>query len=134
MPRIYVEFAGLKEIGNECKIISTKINEIQSDFQQTMRNLDWDVKYEADINNRANQIVRKLQQYSEDLKKYEEFIENAYEEYSKLDKYKNFILNAKAINIIDKMHILGPSKEGSPNMPYARWTQNLSEFFSVSKE
>lgn len=86
MPRVYVEFAGLKEAGNDCKAVSVKIDSIQSDFQRTIRQLDWDVKYEADINNTANQIARKLERYSQTLKEYKNFIDNAYSEYQKLEK------------------------------------------------
>ena len=40
MPRIYVEFSGLDQIGNRCKAVASKVDTIQSDFQRTVRQLD----------------------------------------------------------------------------------------------
>lgn len=123
MPRVYVEFAGLKEAGNDCKAVSVKIDSIQSDFQRTIRQLDWDVKYEADINNTANQIARKLERYSQTLKDYQHFLENAYDEYSKLEKTKSFdtkpLLEVVPIDY-DKLRPLGPTDNS--------WRDRMEEY------
>jgi len=88
MPRIYVEFSGIDRIGSYCKTAASKVNTIQSDFQRTVRQLDWDIRFEANINSTATQIARKLEQYSSILKAYQRFIENTHRNYTKLDEYK----------------------------------------------
>ena len=92
MPRIYVEFSGLEQIGSRCKTASSKVTTIQSDFQRTVRQLDWDIRFESNINSTATQIARKLEQYSRALEAYQRFIEDAYNEYVKLDEYKKLAL------------------------------------------
>ena len=49
MPRIYVEFSGLDRIGSQCKSAASKVDRIQSDFQHTIRHLDWDVRFASNI-------------------------------------------------------------------------------------
>lgn len=88
MPRIYVGFSSLDQIGNGCQTMASKVDTIQSDFQQTVRQLDWDIRFESNINSTATQISRKLEQYSRALKSYQQFIKEAREEYIKLDEYK----------------------------------------------
>ena len=105
MPRIYVDFARLDQIGNRCKTIASKVDAVQSDLQHTIRQLDWDVRFESNINSTANQIARKLEQYSNVLEAYQRFIEDAKSEYVKLDEYKKFdFVSAKTIDL----HIVGP--------------------------
>lgn len=97
MPRIYVEFLELEQVGNHCKTMASKIDEIQSDLQTTVRQLDWDVRYESNINSTANQIARKLERYSSALKSYQKFIEDARRDYLKLDEYKQVKLTAHPV-------------------------------------
>ena len=106
MPRIYVNFSGLDHIGSRCKSVASKVDGIQSDLQRTIRQLDWDVRYESNISSTANQIARKLEQYSNALEAYQRFIEDARAEYVKLDEYKKseVFISAKPIDF----HILGP--------------------------
>ena len=92
MPRIYVEFSGLEQIGSCCKTVSSKVTTIQSNFQRTVRQLDWDIRFELNINSTATQIARKLEQYSRALEAYQRFIEDAHNEYVKLDEYKKLTL------------------------------------------
>lgn len=92
MPRIYVEFSRLIQIGNSCKTIASRIDTIQSDFQNTVRQLDWDVRFESNINSTATQLARKLEQYSRALEAYQRFIEDAHNNYVKLDEYKKLNL------------------------------------------
>jgi len=106
MPRIYVNFSGLDQIGSRCKSVASKVDGIQSDLQRTIRQLDWDVRYESNINSTANQIARKLEQYSNALEAYQRFIEEAKSEYVKLDEYKQLTLTAYPVKGIDQ--ILGP--------------------------
>lgn len=105
MPRIYVNFSGLDQLGSRCKSVASKVDGIQSDLQRTIRQLDWDVRYESNINSTANQIARKLEQYSNALEAYQRFIEDAKSEYVKLDEYQKlgFVI-AKPIDL----HIVGP--------------------------
>lgn len=94
MPRIYVKFSGLSQIGADCERISSKVDTIQSEFQNTIRQLDWDIRFESNINSTANQISRKLEQYSRALDAYQRFITDAHDKYTQLDEYKK-------INIAD---------------------------------
>lgn len=103
MPRIYVEFSGLDQIGSRCKAVASKVDTIQSDFQRTVRQLDWDIRFESNINSTATQLSRKLEQYSRALQTYQRFIEDAHNEYAKLDEYKSLTIAAH----IDPQ-ILGP--------------------------
>ena len=64
MPRIYVEFAGLKQAGTTCRDVSSKVSDIRSNFKNTIRQLDWDVKFQSDINSTASQLSRKLDAYA----------------------------------------------------------------------
>lgn len=88
MPRIYVEFSALSQIGSRCNTVATKISTIQNDFQHTVRQLDWDIRFESNINSTATQLTRKLEQYSRALEAFHRFIEDAHDEYIKLDEYK----------------------------------------------
>ena len=63
MPRIYVEFSGLDQIGSRCKTVSSRVDTIQSNFQRTVRQLDWDIRFESNINSTATQIAKTLEQY-----------------------------------------------------------------------
>ncbi len=99
MPRIYVEFSGLDRIGSQCKSAASKVDRIQSDFQHTIRHLDWDVRFASNINSTATQISKKLEQHSNALATYQQFIENARNEYVKLDEFKsNNLLNVSTAN------------------------------------
>lgn len=85
MPEIYVDFNKMKQIGSQCKTLSSQIRAIDSEFQQIIRQLDWDVKYQSNINGTAMQLSQKMGQYTAILEKYRQFIEEAYEKYSALD-------------------------------------------------
>ena len=106
MPRIYVDFAKLDQIGNRCKSVASKVDTIQSDLQHTIRQLDWDVRFESNINSTATQIARKLELYSKALENYQRFVEDAHSEYTKLDEYKKLNITAQLDPRI--FHILGP--------------------------
>ncbi len=106
MPRIYVDFARLDQIGSSCKTIASKVDAVQSDLQHTIRQLDWDVRFESNINSTATQIARKLELYSRALENYQRFIEDAHNEYAKLDEYKKLTITAHIDPRI--YHILGP--------------------------
>lgn len=94
MPRIYVEYARMKEMGNSCKAVSSSVSNIRSGFRHTVSQLDWDVKYQSNINATAEQLSRKLEGYSQVLKSYQSFLDGAYNQYVKLDEIK-FELSGK---------------------------------------
>lgn len=87
MPRIYIQFSGLDRIGTQCGTIASKIDDIRSDLKGTIKKLDWDVRYESDIDGTADRIAKKLDGYEDALKKYKKFIEDAHRKYVKLDEY-----------------------------------------------
>lgn len=107
MPRVYVQFAGFKEIEKDCNSISSRINEIQVQFERTIRQLDWDIKYEADINRTAKHIAQKLENYVQTLKSYQEFLDNTYNTYVKLDEWESSKSEWVQINI--PYNIVGPN-------------------------
>lgn len=92
MPRIYVEFSRLDQIGSQCKSVASKVDAIQEDFQRTVRQLDWDIRFESNINSTATQLSRKLTQYSNTLEAFQRFIADARNEYIKLDEYNKLNL------------------------------------------
>ena len=106
MPRIYVDFAKIDQIGNCCKSVASKVDAVQSDLQHIIRQLDWDVRFESNINSTATQIARKLELYSKALENYQRFIEDAHSEYTKLDEYKKLNITAQLDPRIH--HVLGP--------------------------
>ena len=87
MPRVYVDFSSLNQIGGNCKQVSSGVASVRSAFQSTVRQLDWDVKYKDNINDTAKQITRKLERYEETLKAYQQFIKETHVTYQNLDIY-----------------------------------------------
>ena len=85
MSRIYVDFNRLQKIGESCEAVSSKTDGIKRDFQQTIRKLDWDVRFQSDINSTAMQLSRKMQNYHRVLKEYKAFVELAHKKYLELD-------------------------------------------------
>lgn len=85
MPRIYVDFQKFKEIGNRCSSVADKLNKIRTDFNTTIKKLDWDLKIQYDINKRAGVISAQLEEYRKILKLYQRFINEAYAQYAKLE-------------------------------------------------
>lgn len=135
MPRIYVEFSKLNSMRNYCESVASKIDIIQSDFQQIVRQLDWDIRYESDINSTAAKISKRLEQYSRMLGSYQHFIEVAYNEYIKLDNYQkggalNDLLGMESVDI----SLVGP---GGAN-PFAEgnstFTDKIKNYFSDVEE
>lgn len=107
MPRIYVEFSGLNQIGSRCKSVASSVDSIQSDFQRTVRQLDWDIRFESNINSTATQLSRKLESYSRTLESYQRFIEDARGEYVKLNEYKKTTDYFEKIDVVIP-HLVGP--------------------------
>lgn len=91
MPRIYVEFSGLDQIGSRCKTVASRVDTIQSNFQRTVRQLDWDIRFESNINSTATQIAKTLEQYSRTLETYQRFIEDTHVEIRKELEMKKFL-------------------------------------------
>lgn len=110
MPRIYVEFSGLNQIGSRCKSVASSVDSIQSDFQRTVRQLDWDIRFESNINSTATQLSRKLESYSRTLESYQRFIEDARGEYVKLNEYKKTTDYFEKIDVVIP-HLVGPGRQ-----------------------
>ncbi len=133
MPRIYVEFSGLDQIGSRCKTVASRVDTIQSNFQRTVRQLDWDIRFESNINSTATQIAKTLEQYSRTLETYQRFIEDTHNEYVKLDEYKktNLVDYISSIRVDPNVAvILGPGGN-----PFANWKDRISEIvFDTDEE
>lgn len=85
MPRIYVEFVKMKQMATTTLSVSSQINKLCSDFLKAVKELDWEIKFQADINSSANLIFQKLLSYEGALKKYQTFLSDAYILYEGLD-------------------------------------------------
>ena len=92
MARVYAQFAGLDQIGTQCASVASGIHSVRADLKQTIKALDWDVRYESNINDTANKICQKLDDYEEILKEYKRFIDDVRREYVELDEYKQLTL------------------------------------------
>ena len=126
MSRIYVQFAGLRQIGNRCTPASSAIADVKDSFQRTINQLDWDIKFQSDINSSAGQITRRLEKYTEVLKSYKQFIEDACDKYIELDEYKKTIIEA----YIDPRanQVVGPNGQFKYD-----WKDFVSSFGNVGK-
>lgn len=135
MPRIYVEFSKLNSMRNYCESVASKIDVIQSDFQQIVRQLDWDIRYESDINSTAAKISKRLEQYSRMLGSYQHFIEVAYNEYIKLDRYQkgetlNDFFRMEPVDI----HLVGPGGANLFETGNIIFTEKIKNYFSDVEE
>lgn len=111
MPRIYVEFSGLSQIGSRCKSAASRVDSIRSDFQHTVGQLDWDIRFESNINSTAAQLAGKLEKCSSALKAYQQFIEDTHDQYVKLDEYKKLNLSELISPVPfdpDRFAVVGP--------------------------
>ena len=88
MPRIYADLDGLAQLGDRCRSISSSVSSICSNLQSTVSRLDWDIRYESDINNTANWIADQLQAYSRSLGQYRSFLQEAQQKYSSLNSFR----------------------------------------------
>lgn len=100
MTRIYVEFNKFKQLDSKCRQASSKIDSIQSEFQNVIRKLDWDIRYQSNINSTAGILAKKMEGYSKALDNYQKYLETAYNEYLKLDQYENKDSNNSSASII----------------------------------
>lgn len=140
MPRIYVQFSGLDQIGIGCNTVASKVNAIEADFQSTIRALDWDIRFADNINSTATQISRKLEQQTKALQAYQKFINNVYQEYAKLDEYGRGKIDITGANcVVDKSYVL-PAVLGivSPlagllSITSGVWKGNTPSFFDNTR-
>lgn len=88
MPRIFVDLGRMREIGSQCEASSKRIDTICSDIKTAVKQLDWDVRANSDVSNRSVQISKKLDCYSQSLRKYKNFIDFAYQNYVELCNYE----------------------------------------------
>ena len=86
MPRVYVQFAGMKQLEDSWTSIASQIEEIQSNFSSTVKNLDWDIQCQSDISAAASRLSGSLENYQQALKSYQSFFQQAYDAYQKLDQ------------------------------------------------
>ena len=119
MPRVYVEFARMKQLAGTSKTVSGKIDGVRSNFKHTINQLDWDVKYQSNINNTANQLAAKLDRYVQALKGYQTFLDYAHSEYVKLDNEK---FDGK---LVDISGIIGNSLAQPANETKPWWENTL---------
>lgn len=128
MPRIYVKFDELEQVGSRCKSVSSKIDTIRSDLIRVNKQLDWDIRYESDINNVAFKIAEKLERYSKVLIQYQDFIEEAHKKYLKLEKYegKPGVLESCASFLLEKIDHLFQNVDDENS-----WLSNTAKIFGA---
>lgn len=88
MPRTYVDLTHMRQIGNDCKNVARSVDEVYDKLLRVVRQLDWDVRGQENINATANKIGLMLESYANVLKSYKTFIDEAYKQYSTLEKTK----------------------------------------------
>lgn len=86
MPRVYVQFAGMKQLGDAWTAVGSQISEIQGSFSKTVQNLDWDIKCQSDISATASRLSGNMENYFQALQGYRTFFQQAYDAYQKLDQ------------------------------------------------
>lgn len=89
MPRVYVQFAGMKQLGDAWTAVGSQIDEIQGSFSKTVQNLDWDIKCQSDISATASRLSGNMESYRQALQGYRSFFQQAYDAYQKLDQNQN---------------------------------------------
>lgn len=87
MDRIFVTFAGLRQIANDCTNISANVGRINADFQRVISQLDWEVRGQADINNTASRIGRSIDGCALALRDYTRFVAEAHDRYAQLESW-----------------------------------------------
>jgi len=86
--RIYVNFSKMNGLGNGFLDRASNLQNIKEHFNTTIQHLDWDIKFQYNINSTAKQLRKKLENYSDALKKYDAFLQEAEDKYRKLDQFK----------------------------------------------
>lgn len=131
MPRIYVEFAGLEQVGSGCKTAASRVDTIETEFWRTIQRLDWDVRYEADINSTANQISRKLKRQIKALQNFQDFINDTIETYNLLDdgEYNRELLNDTLQAQAEASVKLSESiQDNNSNPQFEKWIKSILEW------
>lgn len=88
MARIYVLYRPMSELATKCKTSADKLTAIQGELSDVVFHLDWDVRFQNDINSKANAAIRKTDSLSRALRGFQDYLNGAIEEYRKLDDYK----------------------------------------------
>ncbi|MCF0260283.1 MAG: hypothetical protein HUJ54_10535 [Erysipelotrichaceae bacterium] len=85
MSRIYVDFAQLEDVSDQCRLISSRIDKLQKELNEINRSLNWKVKSREVVSNNFRSISASLESVSGDMKKYSEFTREALDQYRKLN-------------------------------------------------
>lgn len=89
MPRIYVDFAGMKQIADDCRNAANKVDSIRSRLYSTISRLDWDVRFAEGIDKTAKQINSDLNADSDSMRKYRNYVLDAQTAYLKVENVKS---------------------------------------------
>lgn len=88
MPRTYVDLARMREIGTECKTVAKNVDDVHDKLLRVVRQLDWDVRQQENVEAEAKRIGATLESYTIALKSYKTFIDSAYKQYKAIEKEK----------------------------------------------
>ena len=98
MPRVYVQFAGMKQLEDSWTSVASQLSEIQGSFSSTVKNLDWDIQCQSDIRAAASRLSGSLENYQQALKSYQSFFQQAYDAYQKLNQNQEGQDSLKALS------------------------------------
>jgi len=107
---IFVNKTRLQDFSTTSKQIMNNVERIRNTFYSVGNSLDWDVKAEFNIDRIISQINSEVNKYSTALNRYQAFFNNAYNEYSRLDKE-----SMDAVNKIAEMTAVTPGNSNIIN-------------------
>ena len=91
MPTIKVNTSQLGTLEGEMQGILSQVNSITSQFNSVYGNLDWDIRAEANINNRLAGISRKLEAEGRGINGMKNFLSNAIGKYNAVERLNSYV-------------------------------------------
>lgn len=88
MSRIYLDFSGLKQLEAACAEAALRTERVNEDFDSIIHQLDWEIRMAQDIEQTGARLEEQMQQEIAALKRYEQFLLRAAEEYRRLNEYE----------------------------------------------
>ena len=87
MPRIYLDFSGMKQLEADCLQAASYVERLNDSFASSVRGLDWEIRMAEDIERTGLALEERLRCETDALRKYEQFLLRASEQYKELDAF-----------------------------------------------
>lgn len=87
MPRIYLDFSGMKQLEADCLQAASHVERLNDSFASSVRGLDWEIRMAEDIERTGLALEERLRCETDALRKYEQFLLRASEQYKELDAF-----------------------------------------------